>query len=299
MNAQRNRRKYGLTNPIIFAKVMENPEICRGLIERILPGKKVRELKLIKEDPEDDFSGWAVETEKNISISPEIKSIRLDVLFEGETEWYDIEMQVENRGHLPKRSRYYHALKTAKSLKKGENYSTLKPGYVIFICMFDLFGMGEPMYTFEMCDYEKKGLKLGDGQVTIFLNGTCRKNVPEELRAFYRYLQTGEAGEDDAMVRMIDSAVTAVNELEEVLGKVTLYDEALIWAREAEALKAETAELKAAAEGLKAEAAELKAAADLQKKLTEKLLDEGRVDELKLALKDEKVFQNLVQELKL
>jgi len=100
-------------------------------------------------------------------------------------------------------------------------------------------------------------------------------------------------------VRMIDSAVTAVNELEEVLGKVTLYDEALIWAREAEALKAETAELKAAAEGLKAEAAELKAAADLQKKLTEKLLDEGRVDELKLALKDEKVFQNLVQELKL
>jgi len=116
---------------------------------------------------EDDFSGWAVETEKNISISPEIKSIRLDVLFEGETEWYDIEMQVENRGHLPKRSRYYHALKTAKSLKKGENYSTLKPGYVIFICMFDLFGMGEPMYTFEMCDYEKKGLKLGENHDKI------------------------------------------------------------------------------------------------------------------------------------
>ena len=39
----------------------------------------------------------------------ESKSIRLDVLFEDERGWYDIEMQVENRENLPKRSRYYGA----------------------------------------------------------------------------------------------------------------------------------------------------------------------------------------------
>lgn len=312
MTAKQNRHRYGLTNPIIFAGVMEDQGICKELIERILPGKKVKELNLVKEE-DDDLPGWQVETEKSLIIGPEAKSVRLDVLFEGDEEWYDIEMQVENRGNLPRRTRHYHAVKTVKSLKRGQDYDDLKPGYVIFICMFDLFGLDAAVYRFEMCDTDKKGLKLNDGQVTIFLNGTCKNQVPEVLEPFYRYLQTGEANADDALVNMMDFAVAAMNQSEEVRFKVTLYDEAMGFKLEAdrykaeiernkeetEALKAEVDRNKAKAEELKAEAAQSKAETEQLKALTEKLLELNRIDDLKLALKDENARQNFLEELKL
>lgn len=174
-------------NAVVFAEVMKDPEICRRLIERILPGKKVKELRFVKE--EDEFENAHTvreilvkepETEKTITVGLYAKSIRLDVLFEGENEWYNIEMQVEDERDSPKRSRYYHAVEDVIGLKPGQPYNALKPGYVIFICMFDLFKLGAPIYEFEMYDV-KKGLKLNDEQVTIFLNGTCCENVPEEL----------------------------------------------------------------------------------------------------------------------
>ena len=109
--------------------------------------------------------------------------MRLEVLFEDDAAWYDIELQVQNTECPAKRSRYYHAVKTVESFKKGEEYGTLKPGYVIFICMFDFCGLNEPLYRYEMRE-EKNFLPLGDGQVTIFLNGKCSGDIPEDLRLF-------------------------------------------------------------------------------------------------------------------
>ena len=82
-----------------------------------------------------------VETEKTVIVGIEAKSIRLDVLFEDEDVWYNLEMQVHNTDSPAKRSRYYHAVKTVDSFKQGQNYRDLRPGYVIFICMFDFLGL--------------------------------------------------------------------------------------------------------------------------------------------------------------
>jgi len=78
------------------------------------------------------------ETEKTVIVGIEAKSIRMDVLFEDDEVWYDIELQIVNRDHLPKRSRYYHAVRAVDSLKAGQPYGELKPGYVIFITTFGL-----------------------------------------------------------------------------------------------------------------------------------------------------------------
>ena len=69
------------------------------------------------------------------------RSVRLDVLFEGEDEYYDIEMQVATDPDLAKRARYYHTSMDTL-LKKASHTVTFKPTYVIFICLHDPFAMG-------------------------------------------------------------------------------------------------------------------------------------------------------------
>lgn len=229
----RAKKTYSITHPVMFAVVMKNPELCRGLIERIFPGRRVKDLHFVYSADEDEnnqevLRTWEQvnpETEKTVIVGIEAKSIRMDVLFENDAAWYDIELQIVNRDHLPKRSRYYHAVKAVDSLKTGQPYGDLKPGYVIFITTFDLFAQNQALHYFQMKD--ENGLPLGDGQYTIFLNGACEEGVPEELESFYRYLRTGVVTVGDDWLRQMDAEVQKVNCREEVRGKVTLYDEML------------------------------------------------------------------------
>ena len=85
--------KYPITNPLVFAIVMKDAELCRELIERILPGRKISKIRF----PEPPSS----ETEKTIIPGLYAKSVRLDVLFEDGESWNDIEMQVLKQSYLP------------------------------------------------------------------------------------------------------------------------------------------------------------------------------------------------------
>ncbi|MGN1143933.1 MAG: Rpn family recombination-promoting nuclease/putative transposase [Anaerovoracaceae bacterium] len=240
---KRNSKKYTICNPVIFSIVMQNPELCRGLLERIFPDRKVKEVQLkyeIADDEEDEaendseqntgpdagISDGIAETERTVAVAADAKSVRLDVLFENDEEWYDIELQVTYQEYLPQRSRYYQSVMTVYSMERGEEYSNLKPGYVIFICLFDPFEKNMPIYSFQMCD-GKNNLILGDGQFTIFLNANCTENVPKELESFFRYLQTGEAPEGDVFLKQMDRAVEEAANREGVRERVTLYDEML------------------------------------------------------------------------
>ena len=122
-----------------------------------------------------------LETEKTMIPDANAKSVRLDVLFEDENAWYVLEMQVIDTGEIPKRSRYYHSASDVRTLGAGRRYIELKPCYVIFICMFDLFGLEEPIYRFQMT-HGKNRLPLGDEQYTLILNADC---PPESAGALY------------------------------------------------------------------------------------------------------------------
>lgn len=219
--AHTDQIQYPFSNRLVFAIIMQQELLCRELLRRIFPDKEILGIRF-QENPETNSFAQA---EKTILNGISAKSIRLDVLFGGEMGWADIELQVQREKHLPKRSRYYHAGTDLHILPTGENYGQLKPVYVIFICFFDYFGLGEPMYEFEMYN-EKNHLPLGDESYTLILNIMCKEeNVPEQLRSLYAYLKSGDADEGDAFIQKIHGEVTALNQREELKQVMTLEEE--------------------------------------------------------------------------
>ena len=166
-----------ISNDFIFGKIMQDPKLCKELLQRILPELKIDHIEY-------------PETQKAIRPDIDAKSVRLDVyVADSNNTVYDIEMQVAMSKELPKRTRYYQSLLDMQMLDKGESYEGLKPSYIIFICPFDQFGMGRHIYTFENICREDTDIFLEDGTTKIFLNakGTM-DDVSPELKAFLDYV---------------------------------------------------------------------------------------------------------------
>ena len=179
-----NRRDIPLENDAMFAEVMRRKDACIGLLETIFEGRRIRDIVY-----EDDFY---IEPQKNIIFDPGNKSIRLDVYFEDEDAVYDIELQKVTRWNLAKRSRMYSSMMDANMLDKGLEYDALKKSYVIFVCMFDVFGQGMKSYRFRTMCENVQGLPLDDGRYIIVVNtkGSAGDST-EDMDAFFRYLNGG------------------------------------------------------------------------------------------------------------
>ena len=94
-------------------------------------------------------------------------------------------------------------------LQKGEPYRELKQNIVIFICTFDLFGIGRHIYTFENRCIQDPELRLDDGTTKIFLNTKgILEDIPRPLKLLLDYIETGRA--EDAYTRELDDAVAEV-----------------------------------------------------------------------------------------
>ncbi len=182
-----------LKDDFLFAKIMSDKEICKRLLEIILD-VKISDIVYL-------------EPQKTIDLTANAKSVRLDVYVADEShKIYYVEMQTFNRKNLPRRSRYYQGMSDLDSLEKGMDYNALNDSYIIFICMFDLFGKGRSIYTFQNCCKEDNSIILADGTTKIFLNATgTGDDVSEDLAAFLKYL----AGEvrDNKFIKEIDEAV--------------------------------------------------------------------------------------------
>lgn len=189
-----NWEEIGISNDFLFGKIMRNPELCKELLQRILP------------DVEIDHVEYP-ELQKEIKPDVDARSVRLDVYVrDGNGAVYDVEIQAINTRELPKRSRYYQCMIDLELLDKGQSYSKLNRSFVIFICLADIFGKGRHIYTFENTCREDQNLLLGDGTTKIFLNaGSEMDDVSKELRAFLDYV----AGKwtDDPYVKKLDDAV--------------------------------------------------------------------------------------------
>ena len=127
-----------ICNDFLFGKIMQEAELCRELLQRILPELEIDHIEY-------------PELQKTIKADVDAKSVRLDVYVRDDKNTvYDIEMQVVNTGELPKRTRFYQSMLDLQLLDKGQTYKRLKPSYIIFICLFDTFGKGRHIYTFEL-----------------------------------------------------------------------------------------------------------------------------------------------------
>ena len=87
---------------------------------------------------------------------------------------YNIEVQNSSAGAIPKRARYHAALIDTHSLKKGEKFSQLPESYVIFITDKDVLGEGEQLYQIERV-IRKSGNLFKDGSHILYFN-TARQD---------------------------------------------------------------------------------------------------------------------------
>ena len=243
----------------LFQKVMQNKRICKHLIELILQ-IKIKEISF-------------PETEKTMGARYDRKSIRLDVYVEDETgRVFDIEMQCTD-GHddaLAKRTRYYQGSIDMDLLEKGHIYEELKPTFIIFICTFDPFHQGLPIYTLRNRCIEQEGLELGDQTTKLFLN--CKGNtdsIDPDVAAFLRYVDGNSA--EGAFVKQIDNELIHVKRHDETRR------EYMTLAMEMERMKKIVSQ-EARAEG-KAEG-RLEGAAEMSKTIAKEMLHNGIAIEL-------------------
>ncbi|MFG6357501.1 MAG: Rpn family recombination-promoting nuclease/putative transposase [Acetatifactor sp.] len=196
-NVEKKQTKWedlGISNDFLFGKVMQDAELCKELLQRILPDMDIDHVEY-------------PELQKTIKEDFDAKGVRLDAYVnDGEGTVYDIEMQAATSNLLPRRTRYYQSMIDLQLVDKGRDYDTLNNSYIIFICLSDLFGKDLYVYTFENTCKEDSTVILNDGAKKIFLNADGKRGaISKELKAFLDYV-AGKSSED-IFVRKLDSAV--------------------------------------------------------------------------------------------
>ncbi|UTC63132.1 Rpn family recombination-promoting nuclease/putative transposase [Treponema sp. OMZ 787] len=189
------------TDDFMFCKVMQNPKLCKKLIEMILY---------------DTIGNIAyVSVQHNINTYEQAKSVRFDVLVQAENgKFYDVEMQVSNERNIPKRMRFYQAALDISFLDKGNSYNALNDSFIIFICTFDAMGKHKPVYTFENLCIEDKNTPLQDGTKKIIINAEAFGGTQdEELKDFLEYIKTGKAKSE--FTRRIEEMIQTIKNNEQ------------------------------------------------------------------------------------
>lgn len=179
LEAQPKLQDLNLSDSFLFGEVMWDEETGKDVLEIILQ-EKIRKVVNINK-------------EQHVDSDPVHKGIRLDVYIRDDKNTiYNVEMQIKNKYNIPKRSRHYQGIIDTKLLPAGEiDYNRLNNSYIIFICLFDLFGRKKYCYTFEERCVEDLSLKLDDGTRKIFLNtrGENEEEVPQELIEFLKLVE--------------------------------------------------------------------------------------------------------------
>ena len=141
-----------------------------------------------------------------------ITKLRYNYLAEDVASSRKAEAKVETK--LPLRTRYYQSLISTDMLLKGMHYWQLRKSYVIFICTFDPFRQGLPMYRFSYRCRENLSLEMGDLTENIFLNATAAdKATDKELAAFLSYVN-GKAAES-SFTKNLDNEVKRIRDSED------------------------------------------------------------------------------------
>ena len=189
-----------LRDDFMFSRIMSNPKFVKPLLETIL-GVKIRKIVY-------------PQTQKTIDLSLQAKGIRLDVYVEDDQNTvFNLEMQTSDGANLPKRMRYYQGMIDRNILDKGQDYTTLKKSYVIFICTFDPFGEGRHIYTFCNTCQENTALTLDDDAVKIILStkGTM-DDVSPEMKRILDYIDG--KGASDKFTEELEEAVRSARQNE-------------------------------------------------------------------------------------
>ncbi len=188
-----------ITDNFMFCKVFSHEDVAKDFLQAVL---KV------------DIEKISVVTEASSQEDPFHKSVRFDVLAREETSdengtvktgrQFDIEMQMENTGELPKRARYYQSMCDIDSLAKGSDYEELQEQYILFICPNDIFRKGKPIYRFQNREETDPEILLGDlCYKNFYIFKKYREIDDESTREYMQYFATKKC-ESEKMNRIHD-----------------------------------------------------------------------------------------------
>ena len=181
-----------ITDNFMFSKVFSNEDVAKDFLQDIL--------KISIEKIE-------VVTEASAQEDPFHKSVRFDVLVREESSselksvrnlpgvgrYFDIELQMDDTGELPKRARYYQGMCDLDALGKGANYEELQKQYILFLCPKDIFGKGKPIYRFQNREESDPKILMGD---LCYKNYYIFKKFDEikdaSIREYMQYFATQE-----------------------------------------------------------------------------------------------------------
>ena len=265
------------TDDFMFGAVMREPDICKGILERLLQ----IEIDRI-EYPE---------LQKPMSPFYSRKGVRLDVYVTGSGRVFDVECQTYSVEDIGKRMRYYQSMLDMDSLLKGAAYSELRESYIIFICLDDPFGEGLPVYSFERKCRESSGVDLGDRSHHVVFNASAYKEEKDpEIKDFLSFVKNARA--ESEFTRGIAEMVQA-KKFEQ-----TFINEYLAWnlhdqdvERRGKKEGREEGRKEGRKEGLKDGRKE---GQNVILKLSQRLITTGRSDDLVRASSDEAYLQQLL-----
>lgn len=172
------------SDDFMFGKIMQNPEICGGVIERLLH-IKVNRIEFPK-------------LQNTIKPYYTSKGVRFDVYLKDSDRVFDIEIQTTTPVALGKRMRYYQSIIDMDSTMKGDDYSELKESYIIFICKTSPFqNFDLPVYTFKNTCVEDSSVSLDDKTLKAIYNSSAyEKESDPELKAFLNFVCSNKAEDD-------------------------------------------------------------------------------------------------------
>ena len=192
-----------IADDYMFYRVMEDPWICKTLLNRVLHGK----VETITD----------IELQKTIDDAGRAKGVRFDVWAKDSTgRIYDIEMQAINKMDLAKRIRYYQAAIDVSLLGKSKPYENLPDTFILFFCTFDYLEKALPVYTFKTMCTEDSRIELCDGITKIIINSkAAEQEKNEKLKVFLEYMN-GKVSNDDEFIQKLEQRIKEVKANEEL-----------------------------------------------------------------------------------
>ena len=137
-------------------------------------------------------------------------------------------------------------------LMKGQHFGELMPVYIIFICTYDPFDCGLPIYTFKSACVEDASVPFENGATDIAVNASAYDaGMPDRLKSLMRYIMTSDIDSEDELTEELSEAVDrAYLDEEWVQDMITIEDDIMDAARAAEERGMAEGEAKGRSEGL-------------------------------------------------
>lgn len=282
-----NRPRIAFTNRWMFGRVMLDESVCKDVIRCVL-GIEAERIEYLN-------AGQVLEP------AIDSRGVRMDVYAREANRVYDIEMQAGAEPLIGQRFRYYQSALDTTALAPGKDYDELPESFIIFMCAYDPFDRGIPLYTLERHCREAPDLTVDCNAHWIALNARAWDALPDgALRDLLHYTQNGSIGAS-SLVQRIDEIVAKANNdrkwVDKVFYCVSTIEEndarrARILERLARKKGLEEGREEGREQGLAEGRAEGRAEGAKEAEarysfLVEHLLAEGRLDDLRMATSDE------------